>query len=75
MAISPSQRNELLLVGIFLICVLSIGGISWFIDDYLTHKMTEVCHNLSMEYYYKDGSSFYCLSTNGSIIIKEIRYR
>jgi hypothetical protein len=75
MAISQSQKNNILWVGIFLICVLFIGGISWFIDDYLTHKMTEMCHNLSMEYYYKDSSSFYCLSTNGSIIIKEIRYK
>ncbi len=53
-----------------------ILGVMWLIDDYLEQKMSEVCTNLSMTYLYKEVGSFYCFSTiNGTIQIKEIKYK
>jgi hypothetical protein len=63
-----------LLIPLSLILIL-LSGWSFLVDAYTTHKMVEFCHNLSMEFTYKESGSFYCTnSTNGTINIKEVKY-
>lgn len=71
---STSPTNKLFwylaLVGLLVLAF----SLQWFIDMYLTYKMEQICQNLSMAYSYRDSTSFYCLSTNKTVKVKEIRY-
>jgi len=58
----------ILIIGLILASSLYFN---WILDQ----KMTAICQNFSMEYLYRDSGSFYCLSTNGTIKLKEIQYR
>jgi hypothetical protein len=71
---SQNPKSDLLAIIAVISIFAIILGYMWLIDDYLTHKMTEICRNYSMEYYYHDTGSFYCMSVNGSIKMKEIQY-
>lgn len=72
---TPSQSNNVKWVGLFTLLILAMLALMWFDNNYLTHRMTQICENMSMTYFYQDTGSFYCLATNGTITTREIRYR
>ena len=73
---SPTKKNEWGLAVIILIFILLFLSYMFITDSYIVSKMRAVCQNYSMDYSYKDDSSFYCLSTHlDSVTIKEIKYR
>ena len=73
---SQIKTSELVLAMVVIIFILLFLGYMWLADSYVVNKMRAVCQNYSMDYSYKDDSSFYCFSTHlDSVTIKEIKYR
>ena len=75
---SPTKKSDWFWVGVIIALILIILYCvrAAFLNTQLVARMREICQNMSMDYSYKDETSFYCISTHfDSVTIKEIRYR
>lgn len=66
--------GRLHLVILSIAILMLIFGAVWLLDKYLEGRMTQICRDLNMTYLYKDSASFYCMSNNPPLVIKEVKY-